>query len=92
MAVNKKMILRIGLLIELLLAMLILSTGKQGFKALQQAYIQQECLEKDMCHLQQEVIQLQHELDQYTNNDLYKEKIAREDLHMARLDERVYMY
>lgn len=62
----------------------------QGFYNLQKLAKENNALEKDIFAAQQEINDLAHEVIVWQTEPFYKEKLAREHLHMARADEKIY--
>jgi cell division protein FtsB len=64
--------------------------GPQGLLTLQDMYAEHETMREGVQQLQQEVATLKHEIDTWQKHPFHKEKIAREQLQMARTDDEVF--
>lgn len=64
--------------------------GPQGLQALHEMYAEQDTLQENNQQLRQEVAQLQHAVNDWQKHPFHKEKVAREQLQMARVDDEVF--
>lgn len=64
--------------------------GPHGLQALEGMRGECTAIHHDVEALRQEVATLQHEIDQWEQHPFHKEKIAREQLQMARTDDEVF--
>ena len=64
--------------------------GGQGIKALGQLNDQHRQLVQEIAQLEDDVTRLEQKITTWQTNPFYKEKIARERLHMARKNELIY--
>ncbi len=64
--------------------------GSHGVQALHELNKEIGLLQREIVTLEDEVVALEVDITQWRDNDFYKEKMAREQLQMARSDERVY--
>jgi cell division protein FtsB len=87
----KRRILRILLVAEMLglSGWYMLSTG--GVRALKKASWHNEQLLHEIKELERETLALKEEIEEREKDSFYKEKIAREELQMAREDEEIYL-
>jgi cell division protein FtsB len=86
----KKLTLRIFLALEIILFSLFYIFGSQGLQALMRLRHQNIILHNELESIQQDVKNLELELVDWRKNQFYKEKIAREQLQMARPEEDIY--
>ena len=82
--------MKIALLAEMLAFAHIYFFGNNGIQALQQQKNVVEDLKKDIIELNKEVEQLEKEIYAWNTNDFYKEKVAREQLQMARKGDELF--
>lgn len=87
----KQVILRTFLVVEIIIFSCTYIFGAQGLRSMW--YIKNECsiLEHEIEQLQVCIKQLELDIDIWKSDPFYKEKIAREQLGMAREDETVYV-
>jgi len=90
MRISKKSVLRIFFGVELAVFAGIYVLGAQGISALWNMGQENQLLITEIAALKNEVEQLDKELIAWNNHDFYKEKIAREELQMARAHDEVY--
>lgn len=64
--------------------------GPQGLQALDSMRVECDAMHKDVQELRQEVATLKEEVDHWEQYPFHKEKIAREQLQMARTDDEVF--
>lgn len=64
--------------------------GPQGLQTLQTMYAEQESMLAGVEQLNQEVAGLKQSIDSWHKNPFHKEKIAREQLQMARVEDEVF--
>jgi len=86
----KKMFIRALLLVEMIVFGQVYFFGNNGIKALQTQKNVVEDLKKDIMVLDAEVTHLEKELYAWQTDDFYKEKIAREQLQMARKGDELF--
>ncbi len=91
MFIAKHLILRLVLLAEVISAIVFFVFGSQGIIAVSKKNAEHfqliACIELE----KKEINSLDAEIKNYSLLDFYKEKIAREDLQMARPEEQVYI-
>lgn len=87
----KQMILRTFLVVEVVIFSCTYIFGAQGLRSMW--YIKNECitLEYEIEQLQGSIKQIELDIDIWKSDPFYKEKIAREQLGMAREDEIIYV-
>lgn len=90
MKMLKRKILRIFFGAEIFVFFLAYFFGSQGFYNLQKLKHENAVLEKDIFASEQELSDLAAEVVAWQTEPFYKEKLAREHLHMARTDEEIY--
>ncbi len=91
MVITKQLVLRALLLVEVMSASIIFIFGSQGIIAVSKKNEEHKKLINAIELEKQEIIFLNKEIHNYNSIDFYKEKIAREDLQMARPEEQVYI-
>ncbi|HLC07261.1 MAG TPA: septum formation initiator family protein [Candidatus Babeliales bacterium] len=86
----KKMFMKVLLVVEMAAFGHLYFFGNNGIKALQNQKVVVVDLEKNITQLNDEVIQLEQEMHVWQTDDFYKEKIAREQLQMARKGDELF--
>jgi len=86
----KKICMRALLLIEMIIFGQVYFFGNNGIKALQAQKNVVEDLKKDILVLNTEITQLEKEIYAWQTDDFYKEKVAREQLQMARKGDELF--
>ena len=86
----KRLILRIALLAEMCAFGYIYVYGKNGLQSLQQQRFIVGELEKNIAKINDEVTLLEKEIYAWQTDDFYKEKVAREQLQMARKGDELF--
>ncbi|HZW61545.1 MAG TPA: septum formation initiator family protein [Candidatus Babeliales bacterium] len=86
----KYLFLRLALCVEIMVLAAIYFYGSYGVQTLAQLRTETAVVEQEVMHLQQEVAILEHELNAWNSNPFYKEKVAREQLQMAREGDTIY--
>lgn len=87
----KRLILRIFLIVEVAGLTGWYIVGKSGLRAIRGAERYNKQLDTDINNLEKEIGMLKEELEERQKNPFYKEKIARQELQMAREDEEIYL-
>ena len=64
--------------------------GPQGLRTLSDMYVEQVSMREGVDQLDQEVAALRNDINAWQKHPFHKEKIAREQLQMARLDDEVF--
>jgi len=86
----KRIFLRVFFVLELIVFGFVYACGPHGFYALQELEQQNNQLQTDAAMLKQEVQMLERKIAQWHAHPFYKEKIAREQLQMARKGDKIY--
>lgn len=86
----KKVAMRLFLVLEMFAFGYVYVCGKNGLKSLQQHKTMVMDLKKNVASLNEEVTSLEKEIHVWQSNDFYKEKIAREQLQMARKGDELF--
>lgn len=89
MALSKSYVSRIFLLCEILVFLGIYFFGVDGIAKLCNLRDENIKLEHEIVELQRDVANLDHEIAGWNSDPFYKEKVAREQLQMARKDEEI---
>lgn len=88
---NFKNTLIVGfLLIEIIIFVAVYFYGSYGMRQLQLAKKEQELFMQEVNELKKTVEKLEKQLSEWESDDFYKEKIARERLHLSKSNEHVY--
>lgn len=90
MVITKRHLLRIFFLIEIAIFIGIYVFSSQGLQTLHRMKHENKEVELRIADLQKEIKDLEAEVDEWQNNSFYKEKIAREQLQMAKKGDQVY--
>jgi cell division protein FtsB len=88
----KKALLRIFFAFEIVVFSFVYLFGAQGLSTMRQLKQEDTQLQTTLVQLEQEVQTLTIHVAALKTNPFYLEKIARENLHMARKDEVIYVY
>lgn len=64
--------------------------GPQGLQNLSDIYVEQSAMQEGLTQLTQEVTALKQDIDNWNKHSFHKEKIAREQLQMARPDDEIF--
>jgi len=86
----KRIFMKVLLLLEMAAFGHIYFFGANGIKVLQNQKRGVAELQKNIVSLNGEVVQLEKEIYAWQTNDFYKEKIAREQLQMARKGDELF--
>ena len=86
----KKIAMRLFLLGEMAAFGYFYMAGKNGLQSLHKQRGIVVDLKKNITHLNDEVAHLQQEINVWQSDDFYKEKIAREQLQMARKGDELF--
>lgn len=89
MYLAKCIVSRIFLAIEIMVFVAVYFFGTDGIAKLSQIQQENVQLEKDIELLKLEIQQIELQVAQWNSDPYYKEKIAREQLQMARADEQI---
>lgn len=90
MHVLKQKIIQLFFVIEVMVFAGVYLFGAQGIQALLRLKRDNNELDKEIKALQTEVAHLEQQIDVWNAHPFYKEKIAREQLQMARPDDQIY--
>ncbi len=86
----KKAMMRLFLIAEMITFGYIYVCGKNGLQSLYNHQNMVMDIKQDIMFLDQEVVLLEKEINVWQSDDFYKEKIAREQLQMARRDDELF--
>lgn len=86
----KRTFSRTFFVLEMIIFMYMYIFGANGMRAVTQLNVANTQLDNDIQILKEEVKSLENEIIAWNNDSFYKEKIARERLHMARKNDVVY--
>lgn len=90
MVVTKRCLLRFFFGIEILIFAGIYLFSTQGLQSLLRLRKENRSLAHEVKKLEQEVQELEQTVNEWKTNPFYLEKVAREQLHMAREKDEVY--
>ena len=82
--------LRLFFVAEVCVFLYVYTSGSRGVKQLASMRAENEALQQSIASLENDVAALQKKKGLWESNDFYKEKIAREQLQMARKDDTIY--
>lgn len=88
---NKKNIIKYVLAAEVLLFTIFYYRGAHGLRAVHELQQENSAIEQVMQQEKLEISKLEDEIIRWQSDPFYKEKLAREQLHMARKDEEIYL-
>lgn len=86
----KKLCIRVLLLVEMVGFGYLYYFGNNGIQSLHKQQDIVIDLQKNVVALKNEIDQLEHEIYAWQTDDFYKEKVAREQLQMARKGDEIY--
>lgn len=92
MRVVKKKILRLFFSVEVLVFTAVYLFGAHGIQTLMGLKKENNALLVDIESLKQEVVALESDIAIWQSDDFYTEKIAREQLQMAKKGDTIYYY
>lgn len=92
MRLSKRYIGRIFLIVESFVFLLFYLFGNNGITALNKLKQEVSVLEQNNSQMRLEIQQLSDTIKLQKNHPFFKEKIAREQLQMARENEEIYFY
>lgn len=90
MVITKRHMLRIFFMFEIVVFAGIYFFSAQGLQVLQGMQKENELVYEKITYLNNEIAVLEEEVSEWENNSFYKEKIAREELQMAKKGDEVY--
>lgn len=91
MVLTKRLLLRLFFGVEIVILTLMYLFGAQGLQALLRIRKENVRLAFEVKELEQKVQDAEQTVLAWESNPYYKEKAARENLHMARKDDQVYL-
>ena len=86
----KKAAMRLFLVLEMVAFGYIYVAGKNGMQSLQKHKKVVVAMEEKIVKLNEEVVSLEKEIHVWKTDDFYKEKVAREQLQMARKGDELF--
>ena len=86
----KRILVRIFFSVEMLIFCWVYMCGSNSISSLVALQTDNRSLQEQLHTREQEIAQLEHEIVQWESQPFYKEKVAREQLQMARAHEHVY--
>lgn len=86
----KKICMRIFLILEMAFFGYVYFFGQNGIVILQRQCILTTALESNIVTIKNEIKQLEEEIHAWQTDDFYKEKVAREQLQMARPGDEIF--
>lgn len=90
-ALQKRVVLRALFIVEAVLFCSFYYYGSSGMREIHQLQRENEHIEEAIVFVQRDIKECDRELTMRYNDPFYKEKIAREQLHMARDGEEIYL-
>ncbi len=86
----KRIIVRAFFSVEVLVCCCVYMWGKNSIATLVGLQKENQVLQGQLQGEEREIVQLENEISRWGSDPFYKEKVAREQLQMARIGERVY--
>lgn len=90
MVITKRHMLRIFFMFEIVIFVGIYFFSAQGLRVLQGMQTENEQVYEEITYLKDEIAVLEEQVADWEHNSFYKEKIAREELQMAKKGDEVY--
>ena len=90
MVITKRHLLRLFFLLEIIIFIGIYLFSAQGLQVLWGMKKDNLQVKVNIASLQNEIVELEEEVQEWQSNSFYKEKIAREELQMAKTGDEVY--
>jgi cell division protein FtsB len=87
---SKRILLRIFLAGEIVFFVTMYVTSPEGLASIENKKIENKQLASHIKTLTKEINKLEDEINDWENNSFYREKVAREQLQMARPTDEVY--
>lgn len=87
---KKRLIFRLFFACEIALFFSTYFFGAHGITTLMQIQKESESLNMQLAQLESEIAKIDAEIVAWNNNSFYKEKVAREELQMARAHEHIF--
>jgi len=91
MIIQKRTIMRISFMVEIIVFSWFYYYGVGGIQEIYQLQEENKSFEQRIVITQQAIEQKQEELAAWQSDSFYKEKLAREQLHMAKEGEEIYL-
>lgn len=91
MVIRKKKITQMLLGLEIVFFCAVYVFSKNGLPALRMLMQENRGIEQEIAHINDDIKQLECELLAWSKYPYYREKVAREQLHMACSDEIIYV-
>lgn len=91
MGIQKRTVMRVFFVAELVLFAWFYQYGVSGMHHIEQLYEENKQCEQKIQVLSAEIAQKERELTSWQNDSFYKEQLAREQLHMAKEGEEIYL-
>ena len=88
----KRLVLRIFLVAEVFAFLFFYFFSASGRQSITLRVQENESLCKEIIALEQELVHLEKEIELWENNPFFKLRVAREQLHMARPTDEVYVF
>ncbi len=88
---RKSTIIKLFFSIEISLFCWLYYAGTHGVRQMREVHLEITQIEQSMMHLEDEIKIVEDQIHAWHSDDFYKEKLAREQLHMARADEEIYI-
>lgn len=86
----KHMVMKVVFVVEVCLFGYVYLCGKNGFQMFFEKRRENAALAKTVSVLENEVAQIEFEMNRWQSDDFFKEKIAREQLQMARDGDEIF--
>lgn len=90
MVETKRFLLRLFFAVEIFLFIVIYLFGTQGLQVVLSMRRENSALSLEVHHLESEVQEVKKTIASWKKDPFYKEKVAREQLHMARPGDEIY--
>jgi len=90
MVTNKRIVLRVFLIGEIVFFVTMYLVSPEGLTSVQNKKLENKQLASQIETLTEEIKKLENETQQWEQNPFYREKVAREQLQMARPTDEVY--
>lgn len=86
----KRLLFRLGFAIEIIIVAVFYIQGNHGFNSVKQLKQELSIINEQRSALLNQIHGIEREIAAWQNCSFYKEKAAREQLQMARIDETIY--
>lgn len=91
MLLTKRLLLRLFFTVEIGIFAVLYLFGTQGLQALMKLRKKNTYLSIEVQDLEKEVKKMEETIESWKNDPFYKESVAREQLHMAKKGDQVYL-